>query len=137
MKLWLILIFAKNIQGMNFPLRAIEENGIMVIGDASKKRVKLTCVNWAGGHMEEMVPNGLDKQPLDEITSHISDMGFNCVRLNYALDTLYKNPVVPDVRLSQNPELKGLRSMGVLDKVIDSLSAKKIMVILANIVSKF
>ena len=31
---------------------------------------------------------------LDDISAKIAEMGFNCVRLVYALDTLFENPVV-------------------------------------------
>jgi hypothetical protein len=55
--------------------------------------VKLGCVNWYGFHLEGLVLNGLDRQPLKKITARIVELGFNCVRLVYALDVFYKNPV--------------------------------------------
>ena len=59
----------------------------------SGARVKLACVNWYGFQLEDLVLNGLDRQPLEKITSRIVELGFNCVRLVYALDVFYKNPV--------------------------------------------
>ena len=59
----------------------------------SGARVKLACVNWYGFQLENLVLNGLDRQPLEKITSRIVELGFNCVRLVYALDVFYKNPV--------------------------------------------
>ena len=75
------------------------------------------------------------RAPVDDISAKISDMGFNCVRLVYALDALYENPVVKPERLTENPELVGKTSMEVMDKVIESLTRWNIMVILNNHVS--
>ena len=33
-------------------------------------------------------------------------MGFNCIRLVFALDTYYKNPIIRSERLSANPGIK-------------------------------
>ena len=59
----------------------------------SGDRVKLACVNWYGFQLEDLVINGLDRQPLDKIAGRIAELGFNCVRLVYALDVFYENPV--------------------------------------------
>ena len=72
---------------------------------------------------------------VDAISAKIADMGFNCVRLNYALDTLYENPVVKPERVSENPELIGRTVMEIMDRVIESLTRANIMVILNNVVS--
>ena len=53
------------------------------IVDESGHRVKLACVNWAS-HIDTMVTEGLNKQPLATITAYIAALGFNCVRLTYA-----------------------------------------------------
>ena len=76
------------------------------------------------------------RAPLDAISAKIADMGFNCVRLVYALDTLYENPVVKPERVTKNPELIGKTVMEVMDSVVDSLTRANIMVILNNHVSK-
>lgn len=55
--------------------------------------MKLACVNWYGFQLEDLVINGLDRQPLEKITSRIVELGFNCVRLVYSLDVFYKNSV--------------------------------------------
>ena len=77
------------------------------------------------------------RAPVDNISAKISDMGFNCVRLVYALDTLYENPIVKSERVSENPELIGKTVMEVMDRVIESLTQANIMVILNNHVSNY
>ena len=77
------------------------------------------------------------RAPVDNISAKISEMGFNCVRLVYALDTLYENPIVKSERVSENPELIGKTVMEVMDRVIESLTQANIMVILNNHVSNY
>ena len=77
------------------------------------------------------------RAPVDNISAKISEMGFNCVRLVYALDTLYENPTVKSERVSENPELIGKTVMEVMDRVIESLTQANIMVILNNHVSNY
>lgn len=55
------------------------------IVDATGKRVKLRCVNWAG-HLEANLPEGLNKQPLTKVADWIKTQGFNCVRLTYSTE---------------------------------------------------
>ncbi len=85
----------------------------MAIVDASGQRVKLACLNWYGFHLVDHVINGLDRQPADDIIRSVVDMGFNCIRLVYSMDTLYLNPVIDPNRLTANPELQGMTSMEV------------------------
>lgn len=60
----------------------LSTDGRWIINEAGR-RVKLACVNWPG-HVDTMVIEGLNKQPVDAITAKISSLGFNCVRLTYA-----------------------------------------------------
>ena len=79
---------------VRFPLRAGQVGNRMVTVDTEGERVKLACVNWYGAHMEDMMVNGLDRQPIQFIADTIAELGFNCVRLPWALDTLFINPVI-------------------------------------------
>jgi hypothetical protein len=65
----------------------------VILNSFSGLRVKLACVNWYGFQLEGLVLNGLDRQPLEKIAQKVADLGFNCVRLVYSLDVIYKNPV--------------------------------------------
>lgn len=67
------------------------------IVDATGERVKLRCVNWAG-HMEANIPEGLHKQPVENIADKIRDLGFNCVRLTYSID----HALNPDISLADS-----------------------------------
>ena len=77
-----------------------------------------------GAHMEDLVVNGLDVKPInyiaekvcfsenvpswrkDDIFWQISGLGFNCVRLVFALDTIFMDPVIKVGRCSVQSYLK-------------------------------
>jgi len=120
---------------VNFPLNAGRKGDRMVVVDSDDQRVKLACVNWYGAHMEDMVVNGLDRQSVDFISAKIAELGFNCIRLVFALDTFYKNPIIRSKRLSANPELIGKTAMEVFDATVKSLTDHGLIVILNNHVS--
>ena len=107
----------------------------MVTVDAEGERLKLACVNWYGAHMEDMVVNGLDRQPIQFIADTIAELGFNCVRLPWALDTLFLDPVIKEERLSANTELVGGTAMDLLDAVVEALTKAEVITILNNHVS--
>ena len=58
-----------------------------VVRESDGARVKLACVNWAA-HLEPMVAEGLDRQPLARLALAARGMGFNCVRLTWATHML-------------------------------------------------
>lgn len=55
-----------------------------IIDDENGQRVKLACVNWAA-HLQTMLPEGLDQQPINNIVKQISLMGFNIVFVLHGL----------------------------------------------------
>lgn len=114
-----------------------------IIDDSTGERVKLVCGNWEG-HLEPLLPEGLSKRPLDEISRHISLMGFNCVRLTWAVHmyTRHANLTVvqnfQDLNLTDalrgiqkhNPQLLALTVVDAQKAVIHSLISHGVMVFL-------
>lgn len=108
--------------------------------------------------MESNIPEGLQHQPVEYITSWIANAGFNCVRLTYSIDmalnpnmtvatsftaapkaagvdplemqTLYASAI------KQNPFLANATVLSTFGTVISSLADHNISVILDNHVSK-
>lgn len=120
-----------------------------IVDVVTGERVKLRCVNWAA-HMEVMLAEGLDKQPVNEIATHISAMGFNCVRLTWAthMYTRYSNLTVADSLLNSgldeaiagmakyNPEFLNLTVIDAQKEVIEALAKSSVMTLLDCHVSK-
>src|SRR5450432_59157 len=102
------------------------------IMDANNTRFKLAGVNWYGGESPDLVPLGLDHSDVRAIARLIKQLGFNSVRLPWALQLYEENPLIPDAHLSANPTLQGKHALEVLDAVIDALAAEGLLVILDN-----
>ncbi|KAF3789342.1 Major extracellular endoglucanase [Nymphaea thermarum] len=129
----------------------LSTNSRWIVDDQTGNRVKLACVNWAS-HLDAAVAEGLDKQPLDNISRLISTMGFNCVRLTWPLflftDDSYSNltvrssfeslNLIDSVAALQfhNPHLIDLPLTDAFKAVVSSLAANSIFVILDNHISK-
>ena len=94
--------------------------------------VRFACVNWYGAHMELFSVDGLSKQPLETIAARIAQLGFNCVRLPFSLQLLRDDPLVPDLALAANPELRGIRGVELFDRTVAALTDVGLMVILNN-----
>ena len=103
------------------------------IVDTNGDRVKLSCVNWFGGHQHKFAPGGLNHQPLPALAQLIASMGFNCVRLTFSLELVLVNPVVDSPEFQEhNAALMGKRALEVFDHTIAELSRVGVMTILNN-----
>ncbi|KAH7315744.1 hypothetical protein KP509_21G063600 [Ceratopteris richardii] len=122
-----------------------------LVKEADGQRIKLACVNWAG-HLETMLPEGLNRQPLNRLAYHVNGMGFNCVRLTFATymltnATIYNRTVAQifmDAKLEHtlrgivihNPELINLPIQDAYACVVQQLTHAGLLIILDNHVSK-
>ncbi|XP_030545046.1 glycosyl hydrolase 5 family protein-like [Rhodamnia argentea] len=117
------------------------------IVDETGRRVKLTCVNWPA-HLKPLLAEGLSERPADAIAKKIREMGFNCVRLTWALE-LPMNETLASLTVersfqnlglsealvgikSNNPSLVNLPLMEAYKSMMTSLRNNKVMVILDN-----
>ncbi|GMY26362.1 glycosyl hydrolase 5 family protein-like [Fagus crenata] len=147
-----LLIIFSSVISQSKPVVALtlHTNSRWIVNEAGQ-RVKLACVNWVS-HMEPMVAEGLNKQPLDAISKKIVSMGFNCVRLtwpiylvtNESLASLTVRESFQRVGLSQyiagiqakNPSIIDVSLIKAFQAVVSNLGANNLMVILDNHVSK-
>ncbi|XP_073136360.1 glycosyl hydrolase 5 family protein-like [Henckelia pumila] len=125
-------------------------NSRWIVNEATGKRVKLTCANWAA-HMEPMIPEGLEKQPVKYIATKIVETGFNCVRFTWPT-FMFTRPGYGTHTVSQSLNILGLRDaragiakhnpqflhMNLIDAqkaVVDELGNIGLMVVLDNTIS--
>ncbi|KAL8497453.1 hypothetical protein ACS0TY_020956 [Phlomoides rotata] len=121
------------------------------IVDETGHRVKLACVNWPS-HLDVVVTEGLSKQPVDDISQEIANLGFNCVRLTWPL-FLFSNDSLASLTVRQsfknlglfdsiagfqinNPSIIDLSLINAYQAVVASLAKKNVMIILDNHTSK-
>jgi hypothetical protein len=65
----------------NLPLSTLGRNII----DNAGETVTYVGVNWPG-HMDAMIPEGLQYQSIENIVSRIKSVGFNVIRLTFAVE---------------------------------------------------
>ncbi|MBP2233200.1 endoglucanase [Azospirillum agricola] len=88
--------------------------------DSAGNAVKLTGVNWFGAEGYAFVPQGLWEDSYQTMMDQMKDLGFNTIRLPWSdamLDNGGQTPTGIDYSL--NPDLKGLNSLEVFDKIVD------------------
>ena len=78
----------------------LSTNSRWIVDDATGQRVKFACVSWAA-HLQPMIAEGLEKQPLDDIIKKISEYGFNCVRFTWAT-YMFTRPDYGSLRVSES-----------------------------------
>lgn len=142
----ILLMFSLFLISCSLPLST---NGRWIVDAKSGQRVKLSCVSWPG-HMNTMVPEGLDTQPIANIAAKLNEYEINCVRLTFAtyMFTRYSNTptnkVFGDLGLQsigkdigiQNSQVYVKDVVQVFKAVVDELGKHNIMVVLDNHVSE-
>ena len=129
-----------------YPLSA---SGSRIV-DANNRTVQMRCANWPG-HMETMLPEGLQWQPLSAIVKLLAQPGtFNCIRLTYSVELFYLGQnltarqsftrlgltdTIAQVE-ANNPTLIDMPLLAVRDAVVAECGKAGIMVLFDNQMSK-
>lgn len=87
--------------------------------------------------MNTFVPSGLHFQTSRAIAKKLRDLGFNCVRLNWSVELVLRNPKIHHaaIRAMRNAGVitdDNARALEVMDQVIRDLASEQIMVVLDN-----
>jgi len=117
-----------------------------IIDEATGQRAKLVCANWAG-HLQPMIPEGLDKKSLKDIIGELVKHKFNCVRLTYAIymwtryghenvNANFASLDVPEVVSKNNPFVLSMTHLQAFDAVVHELGVQNVKVLLDNHVSE-
>eukprot|EP00442_Polarella_glacialis_P000793 CAMPEP_0115061628 /NCGR_PEP_ID=MMETSP0227-20121206/8107_1 /TAXON_ID=89957 /ORGANISM="Polarella glacialis, Strain CCMP 1383" /LENGTH=1013 /DNA_ID=CAMNT_0002446939 /DNA_START=129 /DNA_END=3168 /DNA_ORIENTATION=- len=116
---------------VSFPLRSQGRHLV----DAAGRVVRLRGTNWYGAHMEQKVFNGLDRQPLKRIVRLMKHLGFNSMRLNYAVQMWLDHARgIKDIPFPQfltgNPQLYNRTVFEVFDAVVKEVTSQGLLVVL-------
>jgi endoglucanase len=98
------------------------------IYDGDGERVNLYGVSWFGFETGDHVVHGLWTRNWKDMISQIKGLGFTAVRLPFCPATL-NNTSVSSINYSLNPDLQGLRSLDILDRVVDELDAQGMYIV--------
>jgi len=88
------------------------------IVDASGNVVRMTGVNWFGFETSNLMPHGIWSANWKAMLNQIKSMGLTVIRLPYS-DDIMANPVVQGVNTAVNPDLVGITTLALMDKLVD------------------
>lgn len=96
--------------------------------DEGGERVNLYGVSWFGFETGDHVVHGLWARNWKDVITQIKGLGFTAVRLPFCPATL-DNINVSSINYSLNPDLQGLKSLDIFDKVVNELDAQGIFIV--------
>jgi aryl-phospho-beta-D-glucosidase BglC (GH1 family) len=100
--------------------------------DASNKVVGLSGLNWFGFETSNYAPYGLEQRNWGEVLDQIKELGYNVIRLPFSNAMLEPGARPSNIDYSLNPDLDGLTSLQVMDKIITGAGERNIKIILDN-----
>jgi endoglucanase len=100
------------------------------IVDATGREVHLAGVNWFGFETDSFAPHGLGVRNYQSMLDQMAQLGFNTIRLPYSNQLFDPASQPRDINYQLNPDLKGLRGLALLDKIIQAAGERGMRVIL-------
>lgn len=85
--------------------------------DAGGNPVEIAGVNWFGFESDVGTPHGLWTRSYKDMMDQMVALGFNTIRLPYSQDVLH-GQMPSSINYAANPDLQGLSSIQVMDKII-------------------
>lgn len=86
--------------------------------DAHGNVVRITGVSWFGLETSNMTPDGLWARNWQTILAQLAALGYNTLRLPYSDDVLQPGARPSGINYLLNPDLTGLTSLEIMDKII-------------------
>ncbi len=99
------------------------------IVDSAGNVVRFTGVNWFGFETSNLMPHGIWSANWKALLGQVKSMGLTVIRLPYS-DDIMANQVVQGVNTAVNPDLVGVTTLALMDKIIDYCGQLGIRVII-------
>ncbi|MGO8947977.1 MAG: glycoside hydrolase family 5 protein, partial [Ktedonobacterales bacterium] len=87
--------------------------------DSTGQEVFLTGVNWFGFETQTFCPHGLSVRNYQDMLNQIAQLGFNTIRLPYSNQLFDPASVPTNISYTLNPDLRGLKGLALMDKIVD------------------
>jgi len=120
-----ITVFFQITPSASFAYKVAEGN----ILDSQGKTLQLRGVNWFGAETSDHVVHGLWARNWKSMINQMKSLGFNAVRLPVCPDTL-AGVATTSINTSLNPDLLGLNSLQILDRVIQEFDLQGLYILL-------
>ena len=88
------------------------------IVDRNGQTVMIHGIAWSGMELPGGAPGGLDKRNYKEILQEVKGLGYNTVRIPYSTEAIAPGHYPSGIDTKLNPDLKGLTSLQVLDRIV-------------------
>ncbi len=89
------------------------------IVDSNGASVKIAGVNWFGMETANFTPHGLWTRGYKDMMDQMKQLGFNTIRLPYSNQALDAASTPNSIDYNKNPDLQGLKALGIMDKIVD------------------
>jgi len=86
--------------------------------DVNGTPVRIAGVNWFGFETSTFVADGLWARNYQDMMNQMVQLGFNTIRIPYSEDIFNPANVPNSINYSLNPDLQGLSSLQILDKIV-------------------
>lgn len=87
--------------------------------DSTGAPVRMTGINWFGFETPNNSAHGMWSRSYKDMLRQMATLGFNSLRIPYSNDILKAGAKPSSIDYAQNPDLEGLDSLQILDKIID------------------
>jgi endoglucanase len=97
------------------------------IVDSRGQTVRLTGLNWFGNETDTGTFHGLwagKPATWTEQLDHMAQLGYNTIRVPFTGSVIRNNAAVSGINTDTNPDLVGLNSMQIMDKVVNYAGSK-------------
>jgi endoglucanase len=100
------------------------------IVDQNGQTVRLTGVSWFGLETANYAPHGLWSRSMGSMLDQIKMLGYNSIRVPFCSQMFDPGSTPNSIDSNQNPDLVGLTSIQILDKLIAGAGARGLKIIL-------
>jgi len=98
--------------------------------DSQGRQVQITGVNWFGMETGTYAPHGLWTRNWQAMLDQIASLGYNTIRLPFSDDALVPGQMPQGINYNVNPDLNGLTSLEVMDKLVQGARARGLKIVL-------
>jgi endoglucanase len=100
------------------------------IKNAQGQTVVFTGVNWFGFETQTYAPQGLNVRNYQSMLDQMAHLGFNTLRLPYSNQLFDPTSQPTSINYSLNPDLRGLKGLALMDKIVAGAQKAGLCVIL-------
>ena len=110
---------------------AARDGAIYAHNQMRTDRFAIRGASWFGAEGSGACPDGLWQRPAAEFLDFLQANGFNALRLPLAVDNVLSDPEVGKWSLTANADWRGLRSLEVMDHIVELAAARGLLIMRA------